>query len=273
MNTKKYSLVLRACNADMGSRNGFVWPTSGLVECPDWKPTKECGNGLHGWLHGHGGGGVSDYWSDDSKWLVVKVKNKHIIDLRDKVKFKKGNVVFCGDRKSATDYLIANDAIASTNPVIGAFITTGAYGTSTSGYGGTATSGFKGTSTSGHNGTSTGGHYGTSTSGTYGTSISGVRGKSTSGDYGTSTSGDYGTSTSGVHATSTSGDHGTSTSGYNGTSTSGRYGTSTSGHNGTIIIKYYKNGRYYSKVGHIGEDGLEPNVAYKLNDSFEFVKA
>ncbi|WP_445081510.1 DUF7666 domain-containing protein [Martelella alba] len=43
-------LVLRTCNSDMTSRNDFVWPESGLVECPDWEPTEECGNGLHGLL-------------------------------------------------------------------------------------------------------------------------------------------------------------------------------------------------------------------------------
>ena len=296
MNTKKYALVLRACNADMSSKNGFIWPTSGPVEAPDWVPTDECGNGLHGWLHGHGDGSVSDYWLDDCKWLVVKVKNKHIIDLEGKVKFKKGTVVFCGDRKGATDYILANDLIAPTKPVIGAFITTGDHGTSTIGDHGTSISGahgtsisdYYGTSTSGDHGTSTSGDHGTSTSGYRGTSTSGYCGTSTSGDRGTSTSGYMGTSTSGVDGTSTSGyggisisgDYGTSTSGVGGTSTSGDYGTSTScdggkatsGEDGTIIIKYWKNGRYYSKVGHIGEGGLEPNVAYKLDEYHNFVK-
>ena len=257
-------LVLRACNSDMSSKNGFIWPTSGPVECPDWKPTNECGNGLHGWPHGHGDGGTSRYWVDDCKWLVVEVKTKHIIDLDGKVKFKKGTVVFCGDQKAAIDYLLANDHIASTKPVIGAMITTGDHGTSVSGDYGTSTSGIRGTSISGD--------YGTSTSGDDGTSTSGYGGTSIAGDYGTSTSGDRGTSTSGNCGTSTSGYNGKSTSGNCGTSTSGRYGKSTSGENGTIIIKYCKNGRYYSKVGHIGEDGLEPNVAYKLDEKHNFIE-
>ena len=328
MNTKKYSLVLRACNADMSSKNDFIWPTSGLVEAPDWEPTNDYGNGLHGWLHGHGDGEASNYWSNDCKWLVIKVKNKHIIDLEDKVKFKKGTVVFCRDRKGATDYILDNDPIAPTKPVIGAMITTGDHstsisgdfgtsisgnfgtsissvwgtsisgdfgtsisgdnGTSSSSYKGTSTSGDYGTATSGHKGTSTSGDHGTSTSGEYGTATSGYHGSSTSGDYGTSSSGHYGTSTSGDHGTSSSGAHSTSTSGAHGTSTSGDYGTSTSGHqgtstsgqrgkatsgeDGTIIIKYWKNGRYYSKVGHIGEDGLEPNVAYKLDEKHNFIE-
>lgn len=287
--TPKTVLVLRACNNDMSSRDGFVWPSSGPVEAPDWEPTKECGNGLHGWLHGHGDGSVSDYWEDDSKWLVVKVETKHMIELKGKVKFKKGTVVFCGDQKGATDYILANDPIASILPVIGAFIITGnkcaavsGYkGTSTSGHGGTSTSGYGGTSTSGDGGKSISGDGGKSTSGDHGISTSGDRGTSISGDYGKSHSSECGISNSGHYGTSISGYGGTSTSGYGGTSTSGDHGTSTSGNNGTsttgywgtIIIKYWKDGRYYSKVGHIGEDGLEPNVAYKLDDNHNFIKA
>ena len=246
--TPKTVLVLRACNNDMSSRDGIVWPSSGPVEAPDWEPTKECGNGLHGWLHGHGDGSVSDYWSDDCKWLVVKVKTRHLIDLDDKVKFKKGTVVFCGDRKSATDYIIANDPLAATKPVIGAFVTTLCHGSSTSG------------------------DHGTSTSGDYSISISGDHGTSISGVCGTSSSGHYSASTSGDHGTSTSGDYGTSTSGDRGASTSGHAGKATSGEDGAIIIKYYKNGRYHLKTGYIGEDGLEPNVAYKLDEKHNFIE-
>ena len=69
------------------------------------------------------------------------------------------------------------------------------------------------------------------------------------------------------------GNKGTSTSGDFGTSTSGVSGIATSGAKGTIIIKYINYNRYYSKVGHISEGGLEPNVAYKLDENHNFVKA
>lgn len=62
--TPKSVLVLRACNNDMSSQKGFVWPTSGSVEAPDWDKVPLCGNGLHGWLHGHGNGNTSQYWDD-----------------------------------------------------------------------------------------------------------------------------------------------------------------------------------------------------------------
>ena len=80
-------LVLRACNADGTSYNGFRWPTSGPVEAPDWKPTKKCGNGLHGLLWG-----VGDYSlvprEIGSRYLVVEVDAADVIDLGGKVKFR-----------------------------------------------------------------------------------------------------------------------------------------------------------------------------------------
>src|ERR1700690_686252 len=179
-NTKRNEnrvLVLRTCAADMTSKNGFKWPQKGAVECRDWLPTAECGTGLHGVLWGEGGGGLAN-WGADAKWLVVSVLEKEIVVIDRKVKFPRGNVVFCGGRKSATDYIAARAPGGRTPAIIGHFAVSGDCGTSTSGYGGTSTSGYGGTSTSGDRGTSTSGDYGTSNSGGGGTS--------TSGDYGTS---------------------------------------------------------------------------------------
>jgi len=47
-------LVTRYVRADMTAYNGFTWPKSGPVSCPDWDPAPKCGKGLHGWLHGRG---------------------------------------------------------------------------------------------------------------------------------------------------------------------------------------------------------------------------
>lgn len=63
-----------------------------MVEAPDWKPTKECGNGLHGWLWGAGNWGLKAK-GDNIKWLVLEVEKDSIIDLDGKVKFPKANVV------------------------------------------------------------------------------------------------------------------------------------------------------------------------------------
>ena len=231
-NPSTHSLVLRACREDMSSKNDFKWPTSGVVECPDWDPVPECGKGLHGWLYGNGDGSASEYWSFNDKWLVVSVETSSIIHLDGKVKFQKGEVLFCGDRKSATDFLMKHEPRSKDQPVIGAFVTV--YNKQTA----------------------------------------------TTGDYGISTSGDYGTSTSGDYGNSSSGDYSTSTSGYKGTSISGDYGTSISGVggkciagvNGMISIYYSENNRKKLKVGYIGEDGLEPDTFYKLDENNNFVK-
>ena len=102
-------LVLRTCAADMSAHGGFIWPKSGPISAPDWKPTQECGNGLHGLLWGEGNGEMLS-WASDAAWLVVEVEKATIIDLDGKVKFPSCVVVHCGNRKSATEYLAAHGA-------------------------------------------------------------------------------------------------------------------------------------------------------------------
>jgi hypothetical protein len=270
--------ILRTVNADLTAYNGFVWPRSGPVSCPDWDPKPECGNGLHGLAQGEGNYGPLSS-EPDALWMVVRVRTSELIKIDDdKVKFPRGTVIYCGDRLGATNLIKkkhpASKCVYAHHVVLdaGAAIS-GDYGTSTSGDYGTSTSGDRGTSTSGDRGTSTSGYWGTSTSGYWGTSISGNCGTSTSGDYGTGTSGYDGTSTSGDYGTSTSGHSGTSISGNWGTSTSGDGGTSTSGQYGTLIIKWWDGNRYRSETAYVGENGIEPNVAYKLDGNHKFVKA
>ncbi|HFX2567921.1 TPA: hypothetical protein ACV5TG_006321 [Pseudomonas aeruginosa] len=95
--------------------------------------------------------------------------------------------------------------------------------------------------------------------------------------------GAYGTATAGYKGTATAGDWGTATAGYKGTATAGNEGTATAGYKGTatagkkgeIQIRYWdeKTERYRTVIGYIGEDGLEPDVPYKLNADRKFVRA
>ena len=149
MTAPKTVLVLRTCNADGTSRNGFVWPESGPVVCPDWKPTAACGNGLHGALWGEGDGTLLS-WDADARWLVVKVHAADVIELAGKVKFPAGTVVHSGDRVSATAYVAAHGGAG--RAIIGGTATAGDYGTATAGYKGTATAGYSGTATAGDRG-------------------------------------------------------------------------------------------------------------------------
>ena len=240
---KGKALVLRTCNADMTSYNGFTWPKSGPVECPDWNPSPDCGNGLHGALWGEGNGGLFN-WSPDAVWQVVQIEEW--IDLDGKVKFPRGIVVHTGNQETATKYIIENGASGA---VIGASTTAGYEGTATAGHYGTATAGNLGTATTGDYGTATTGHEGTATTGHEGTATAGNRGTATAGHYGTATAGHYGTATA------------------------GNLGTATAGTGGIIQIKYFDSIRYRIKVGYVGEDGIEPNVPYQIDRDGNFIKA
>ena len=176
---KDRALVLRTCNSDMTSRNGFVWPKEGPVECPDWIASSDCGNGLHGALWGEGDGLLFN-WNDDAVWQVVQIDE--YVDLKGKVKFPRGIVIHSGDRLSATQFITNNGAKGA---VIGGTATAGDRGTATAGDYGTAAAGHRGTATAGGGGTATAGHRGTATAGDYGTAAAGHRGTATAGGGGT----------------------------------------------------------------------------------------
>ena len=256
--------VLRNCREDMTSHDGFVWPKSGYISCPDWSEEKKRKGGLHGFLWGVGDTSLL-YPFNNCQWLIVEVDEDKIIDLRNNVKFSEGNVVFCTQsRDKAIEKMIEYGA----NP------NTIMYGTSTSGNNGTSISGDHGISISSDYGNSTSGNHGNSTSGNHGISNSGDHGKSISGNHGKSTSGDFGISNSGDFGISNSGDWGTSASGDNGISISGNYGHSFSingkaktGYSGAITIEYYESekNKNITKVGYV-RNGLKPNTFYRVVD-------
>lgn len=146
------ALVLRCCNADMSSKNGFVWPgVGGIATAPDWKDNKECGNGLHGWLYGQGDHSTSDYFlQSDAKWLVVKVVLSTIIMLGGKCKFQSGEVVFVGMKSEAADYIIANEPQAANVAVIGLIAECGENGVLQGGTLSVLTGGYSATMTGGY---------------------------------------------------------------------------------------------------------------------------
>ncbi|HEQ0048738.1 TPA: hypothetical protein VDW61_006217 [Pseudomonas aeruginosa] len=300
--SQETALVLRTCSADLTSHGGFQWPDKigAVVEAPDWKKDNKCGHGLHGWLFGQGDHDCSSTVGEaDAKWLVVEVGLSDLIALGGKVKFPRCTIRHIGDRASATQFLIANEPRAAGVAVIGATLQAGdkelcqvgAYGTATAGNEGTATAGYKGTATAGYKGTATAGDWGTATAGNEGTATAGYKGTATAGYKGTATAGNEGTATAGYKGTATAGDwgtatagnEGTATAGYKGTATAGDWGTATAGDWGTatagekgeIRIRYWdeKSDRYRTVIGYIGEDGLEPNVPYRLNADHKFARS
>ncbi|MBG7134424.1 hypothetical protein I5J24_24240 [Pseudomonas aeruginosa] len=284
--SQETALVLRTCSADLTSHGGFQWPDKigAVVEAPDWKKDNKCGHGLHGWLFGQGDHDCSGTVGDaDAKWLVVEVVLADLIALGGKVKFPRCTVRHIGGKASATQFLIANEPRSAGVAVIGAtlqagdkgFCQVGDYGTATAGDEGTATAGNWGTATAGDGGTATAGHRGTATAGDWGTATAGACGTAPAGGGGTATAGTRGTAPAGDWGTAPAGDGGTATAGNRGTATAGDCGTATAGEKGEIRIRYWdeKAGRYRTVIGYIGEDGLEPNVPYKLNADRKFVRA
>ena len=93
--------MLRVCSPDLTSHKGFQWPSTigAKVVAPDWSDNANCGNGLHGWLHGAGDVSVAEHTNNpDAKWLCLEVDADTIVNLNGKVKFPRAIVRFIGDR-------------------------------------------------------------------------------------------------------------------------------------------------------------------------------
>jgi hypothetical protein len=249
-------LVLRTCNAELKAHQGFQWPEAGSVEAPDFNPEPICGYGLHGLLWGEGDGSLLS-WDDSAKWLVVAVPADSIVSLDDgaKVKFPRGEVVYCGNREGATQLIYAQRAA----PIVGLTIQSNAERN-------TVCAGYRGTATAGNYGTATAGNYGTATAGEGGTATAGNYGTATAGEGGTATAGYRGTATAGNYGTATAGNRGTATAGYRGTATAGNYGTATAGNYGVLEISFFDGNRTRKVVAYVGEGGIKADTEYQLVD-------
>jgi len=98
----KYEYIIRTVRKDFTSYKNFQWPKSGQVKANDFKPTSECGNGLHGLRIGQQNPGV---WYDDGIVLLLQVPASTIIDLDDKCKFPECKIVMSGNMNDVTNYL------------------------------------------------------------------------------------------------------------------------------------------------------------------------
>jgi hypothetical protein len=153
-------LFLRTTDRDGKSYNGFQWPmeVGAIVTAPDWEPTAECGNGLHGLLDGLGDGSHL-LFDADAIWWIVEADDA--IDLQGKHKFQSCRVVAFGPRHEVTAQLYA----MRPGPIHGITLTGGDYATLTGGYGATLTGGYGATLTGGDCATLTGGDRATLTGG------------------------------------------------------------------------------------------------------------
>jgi hypothetical protein len=238
-------LILRTCRPNLTSHGGFQWKTEGVNIAKDWYPEPECGGGLHGLLNGQGDAGLLD-WSPDAVWIVAK-PGRQLVDIDGaKVKCQRATVVYHGDRAGA---LATLRAAGVTDPLPGDIVTAGYYGQATAGY------------------------YGQATAGYYGQATAGYRGQATAGYMGQATAGDYGQATAGYRGQATAGYRGQATAGDRGQAAAGDCGQATAGYEGIITIKWHDGGRYRVTVGYVGEDGIEPNVAYRCDSRGRLVPA
>jgi hypothetical protein len=102
-------LILRKCKKDGSSSYGFVYGQTGdIVTAPDWDPTPECGNGLHGLKQGNG----AWFLLDGHDWLIIEAEEKDVVDIDfRKCKFRTGKIVYRGDEDGLHQYA----AVMATN--------------------------------------------------------------------------------------------------------------------------------------------------------------
>jgi len=230
-------LVLKSVNSDMtsGHDKNFKYPESGHVFAPDFQDNKKCGHGLHGWLWGIGDFSLK-VASIEAKWLVIEVDKDSIIELDEKVKFKEGNVIFCGNFVNAFNLVWSKyKSVMVVEDV-----------NSTTGYSAHA-----------------------STTGKYAHA-------STTGDSAHASTTGYSAhaSTTGKYAhASTTGDSAHASTEKNGTACTLGLNTKVKcGEDGAIILTYWDGKRFRHVIGYEGET-IKKDTWYTLNDNHEIIEA
>ena len=202
---KGQALVLRKCYRKEGkltSNNNFIWPEKGPVEAPDFKPTFQCGHGLHGLLWGAGSPG----YLDGDTWLCVLVDadSDNLMtgqgELTDKCKFRAALDVSVGElsevigniQRYAPAGTLINFAIQGCKEDSKSTQTAGAWSTQTAGY--------ESTQTAGGWSTQTAGGWSTQTAGDWSTQTAGYKSTQTAGDWSTQTAGDESTFQAGINS-------------------------------------------------------------------------
>lgn len=139
---------------------------------------------------------------------------------------------------------------------------------------GTAIAGDSGTAATGESGTAMVGDRGSALAGMFGTASAGEWGRATVGDCGVASVLTCGIATAGRLGSATAGDYGAASVGAQGTASAGVGGTVCAGEQGEIRLRYWDSQaqRYRTATGYIGENGLEPNTHYMLNDRHAFAR-
>jgi len=245
----KYEYVIRTVRKDFTSYKNFQWPKSGQVKANDFKPTSECGNGLHGLRIGQQNPGV---WYDDGIVLLLQVPASTIIDLDDKCKFPECKIIMSGNMNDVTYYLYKKNI-----NIEGLYRRSQLSNKSEKWIGGDYS-----TLTAGYRSTLTAGDYSTLTAGSGSTLTAGYGSTLTAGDYSTLTAGHFSTLTAGFNSTLTAG--------FFSKLTAGDGSTLTAGDGSTLTYRYWDGNKYRLAIAYVGENDIKPNQAYKVNNKGEF---
>ena len=252
-------LVLRNCNPDGSSYNGYVWNTEiGAVNtCPDWIDNHECGNGLHGWLDGSGDTSVSNY-NFSTLWLVLEVENFNLLD--GKVKFQSCVVVFKGSKSECAKYLYDAGIRGAIIGLTGDYPEGGDYSALISEGSRTQKAGNDSTQTAGSGSTQKAGSGSTQTAGYLSTQTAGNRSTQTARDNSTQTAGSDSTQTAGHYSTQTAGEYSNITCGND--------CKVTAGIGSTVTHRWYEGG-YKVAVFVITEKEADKQFVYSNGQQIE----
>lgn len=238
----------------------FIWPeeVGSVVTAPDWDPDETCGGGLHGLRPGDQNPGIWEQGSD-AVWLVCSYDPETAIELSGKIKVPSCVVEYVVNETEGAPTLVplwlkkhgVTEPIFRSSVVVGEskHAQVGDQGHALAGDWGTAIAGVQGTAIAGYGGFATVGVCGKAIVGAAGTAKADHLGQAISGNMGNSIVGRSGHAIAGVG------------------------GQAQAGVGGSIQISWFmKQSHPRIFIGYIGENGLEPNVAYKLDSDGKFVK-
>ncbi|MCK9569439.1 hypothetical protein M0R72_10915 [Candidatus Pacearchaeota archaeon] len=264
------ALVIRTCNQDGTSHNGFVWPKSGYVECPDWNTEPRCGNGLHGLLWGKGNWSLLD--RDNPLWQICEVLLSEVVWIDgDKVKFPRCNILYTGNMAVAITMILCNeeamretDQTSSGDSSKAASSGDSSKAASSGNYSTAASSGNSSTAASSGDSSKAASSGNSSTAASSGDSSKAA------------SSGNYSTAASSGNSSTAASSGNSSTANATGINTiamaAGRHCIVSAGESGCFATLWWDGQRNRVAVGYVGEDGIEAGVSYRLDDKGTFVK-
>jgi hypothetical protein len=284
LETEPTVLLLRVCREDLTTFDGaYQWPGVGGIARPEkWSSQAKCGNGLHGWLWGKGDSATA-IWEKNNVALVFRALERTVVFLDGMVKVPACRVEFVGTLEEAAEW-IEERLPKGEDPggIIGRVVDALDWDITSVGNYGTVTAGVYAKVTAGDYGTATVAFCGMAMVGDYGTAVATDEGVALAGDSGTAMAGHDGIAIAGERGRATVGDGGEATAGYYGIAIAGKYGrasarfggTVTAGKGGTLILEYWdpESMRDRVQVAYVGENGIKPNVAYRLDRQGRFEK-